>query len=336
MKAIVIKIVFGIVLFALTACSPEAALVDLPTQARFPTETVTVTPNDNLTAIALERTNAPPTETATATATLTPTNDPSITPTATFTVTVTPSATITNTPSPTPTELPPIPPEDRPILAFALTAAASTVLPTDFQIPSFGGPDVTLIPTQPGTPNPDAPPVIAGLGTGTPIPVATTNTGSCTTAPINGFLTVYESNSELASQLGCAVGGVQSIPAAWQNFQTGTMVWLNGEILVLYTNNNIAQSVTDTWVQGVDPETTSETPPSGLFAPIRGFLKVWNTTTGVRDGLGWATTAENGVTASVQTFSNGRMIFLPGRSDILVLTQSAQGTTWLSVAGSYP
>ncbi|MEO1165001.1 MAG: hypothetical protein AAFV98_14530 [Chloroflexota bacterium] len=322
----------------LSACQAEAQPenVDLPTQARFPTETVTFTPNANLTEIALERT-LPASFTPTDTPTNTPTNDPSITPTLTSTVTITPSATITNTPSPTPPPPPTLAPEDRPILAFALTAAAATVLPTDYQVPGFTGADVTLIPTEAGTPDPNAPPVIVALGTGTTIPqgVATVNTASCTTATTGGFLTIYQSNSNIASQLGCPVGAVTSIPAAWQNFQTGIMVWLNGEILVLYNNNNTALSVTDTWVDGVDPQNSTETPPAGLFTPIRGFLKVWDTTAGVRDGLGWATTGENGTTASVQAFTNGRMIFLPGRTDVLILIETPQGRQWLSIAGSY-
>ena len=324
--------------FLLSGCQAEAQSqnANLPTQARFPTETATFTPNANLTEIALERT-LPASFTPTETPTNTPTNDPSITPTATFTVTVTPSATITNTPSPTPLPPPTLAPEDRPILAFALTAAAATVLPPDFAVPGFEGADVTLIPTAIGTRDPSLPPVIVGLGTGTPAPqgIATVNTASCTTTTAGGFLTIYQSNSTVASQLGCPVGAVTSIPAAWQNFQTGIMVWLNGEILVLYNTNNTALSVTDTWVDGVDPQTSNETPPAGLFAPIRGFLKVWDNTAGVRDGLGWATTAENGTTASVQTFSNGRMIFLPGRSDVLTLIETPQGRQWLSIAGSF-
>lgn len=314
----------AVVMLVLGACAPVPTQ-ELPTLVRFPDANETTTPDISLADASALRTALPASFTPTFTATTTPTLDPSITATLSPTTSVSPSATITNTATATPTDPPPLLPEDRPILAFALTAYASTVLPQDYQVPNFGGVDVTLIPQATATFDPSLP---------TPIPPLSTSsvlTTTCPTIPTGGFGTLFQSNPDIANQLGCPIGAVQNIPAAWQNFQTGIMVWLNGEVLIFYSVGNTFQSLPDSFVEGVDPETTSETPPSGLIAPIRGFLKVWNSNSAVRNGLGWAINTEAGTTATVQSFGNGRMVFIPGRTDILVLI----GTQWYAFQGSY-
>lgn len=317
-------------LLILAACAP-APNETLPTLARFPTETesapIVVV---DLTEAAQLRTPLPATFTPTASATPLP---PSVTVSITPTVTITPSATITDTPTRTPTNLPTIDPNERPLLAFALTAYAMTVLPPDYQVPPHQGVNVTLIPTQPvlATPNNSGIVVIGGQPTAT---LSSNPNSNCSTLPAGGFLTVYNSHSDIPALLGCATGNPQSIPAASQNFQQGMMFWLNGEIIALYSQTNLYQSYADTFVQGVDPENSSETPPSGLFTPIRGFLKVWSGTSAVRNGLAWATGTELGATATVQTFTNGRMVYLAGRSDVIILI-GAQSGQWLSFVGQY-
>lgn len=324
-----------LVISVLAACAPAPDETgDLPTLARFPSETATSAEDIDLTQAASLRTPLPASFTPTFTPTLTPTLDPSVTPTLTLTASVTPSATITNTPSITPTEPPPLSPDDRPILGIVELARNATVLPTDYQVPAFGGPDITLIPQDTATLAPGIPSPIPPLGATSPPTGNTETTPICGTTTSGGFLTIYQSNSAIANQLGCPSGTVQSIPSAWQNFENGIMVWLNGEIIVFYNNTGTYQTFPDTFVDGVDPETTSEVPPAGLVAPIRGFLKVWSNNINVRNGLGWGTTGENGTTASVQAFTSGRMIFLPGRSGVLVLIGTTGGT-WISVAGSY-
>lgn len=318
-----------IILLLIGACAPVPTQ-ELPTLVRLPTDSDIATADISLADASSLRTPLPASFTPTFTPSTTPTLDPSVTPTLTSTVSVTPSATITNTATATPTDPPPLLPEDRPILAFALTAAAATVLPQDYQIPNFGGAEITLIPQETVTFDPSLPSPIPPLGTTSGVPLTTT----CTTIPTGGFGTLFQGNPDIANQLGCPIGAVQNIPAAWQNFQTGIMVWLNGEILVFYSVSDTYQSLPDTFIEGADPETTSETPPTGLFAPIRGFLKVWSGNSAVRNGLGWATNNEAGTTATVQSFSNGRMIFIPGRTDVLVLIGSQNGT-WLAFQGSY-
>lgn len=313
----------------LAACEP--ANQPLPTLVRFPTETVTTEPLD--TQIAGVRATLPSTFTPTFTPPPTISRTPAPGDTEAPTVTITPSPTITVTASPTPTDLPTIAPEDRPLLALALTALAATVLPTDFVVPPYIGIEVTLAPTF-ATLAPGMPSAIAPIGqAATPfsggIPAPT-----CTVLPSGGFGTIFTTNPDIAAQVGCPTNAVQAIPAAWQGFEQGIMVWLNGEILVFYAATGSWQRFDDTFIEGVDPETTGEAPPAGRIAPIRGFLKVWNNNPQVRSGLGWGMTPEQGVSATVQGFSGGRMIWLPGRSDMLVLIGNSGGQ-WLSFTGSY-
>jgi hypothetical protein len=311
-------------LLLLAACAPAPNEV-LPTLARFPSETAgpAIVMVDQTQAAQL-RTPLPATFTPTPSLTPLP---PSITASITVTVSVTPSATITDTPTRTPTDLPTLGPEDRPILALAATAYRATVLASDYQIPPFVGVNVTLAPTAQTNPSGI---IQIGAQTTAPAPV----TGTCPSLPTGGFLSIYQSNPDISGLLGCAVGTAQSIPAASLAYQQGIMLWLNGEILALYNLNDLFQSYPDTFVQGVDPETSSETPPSGLFAPMRGFLKVWSSNQTVRDNLQWATGVEVGATATIQGFANGRMVYLSGRGDVFVFV-GLQSGTWLSFQGQY-
>lgn len=323
-KALFLMMACGVWFFS--ACMPTEET--LPTLVRFPTETVSPAP-----VVQVDpRNTLPPTFTPTFTATATITHTPAPTQSVVPTISVTPSSTITDTPSPTGTDLPTIAPEERPLLSLALTALAATVLPTDFVVPAYQGINVTLPPT----------PLPAGIPS--PIPavgsIPTQNTGvigvpTCSIQPTGGFAGVFSGNPDVAALLGCPTAvQVLQIPAAWQDFQQGMMIWLNGEMLVLYSSTDSYQVFPDTFIAGTDPETSSELPPSGYTAPIRGFLKIWSSNPNVRAGIGWGLNNEQGVTAIVLPFTNGRMVYLPGRGDILVFYGTGAGT-WLAFSGQY-
>ncbi|MAU09434.1 MAG: hypothetical protein CL607_06410 [Anaerolineaceae bacterium] len=332
-------------LVALAACTPEEAL---PTQAVLPT--LAQLPTDAAQPITRTSTPAPPDpeeaqiaieRTVPGTLTQTPT------PSETATVTVTASQTITDTPSPTATDLPTIGPDDRPLMGLMDYAAQVTLLPTDFfpadltplgppptQIPvtvsgveiistSIGGGNVPVTVVTPITPV---------------VSVPTSSAGTCPFLPPGGFATAYANNPDLANQLGCALGNPPTatvIPGAYQTFQQGRMVWLSGDIYVLYSTGGY-EYYADTYVDGSDPETSSETPPDGLFAPLRGFLKVWSNNATVRSGLGWGLTDEIGSQATVADFANGRMISFEGRTEIIVLIGPVNSIgSWRTVAGQY-
>ncbi|MDX1994666.1 MAG: hypothetical protein SF029_19945 [bacterium] len=326
----VLFLVLSVLAVVLSACAgsdtaPQA--VSVPTRVDLPTETPSNTPDI-------------PTATATSSATSSHTPTPTDT-TATPTLTVTPSQTITNTPTRTATNTPTLTATPEPTIAesgvgLLLTLAAQfTPLPTEFQVavPTYNL--ATGTPSSigsPGTPIPGAP--VA------PTPVAG---GQCQYLPAGGFGQLYLNDPALAGQLGCAIGAppvAASLLSANQSFERGTMVYVNnppGYIYVLRADGTF-QRFDDTFNPAVDPESTGLTPPAGLQEPVRGIGKVWRTNETVRSGLGWASGGEQGTTATVQDFANGRMLYLPVRGDIVVLVYAAGSPasgTWRAVPGAF-
>ena len=111
---------------------------------------------------------------------------------------------------------------------------------------------------------------------------------------------------ELANQqmyANCPYGTVVGT-AAYQPFQGGTLLWLQGNrtIYVLYASGQY-ETYTDTFREG-DPESDPAlVPPAGLYQPVRGFGLVWRTNERVRDGLGWALAPEAGFQGWSQSYS---------------------------------
>jgi hypothetical protein len=210
-----------------------------------------------------------------------------------------------------------------------MMAAQATLLPTDFVVPAYQGINVTLAATS----DPSAPGLVP---LGTVIAPASSNLPTtCSFYPPAGFGTIYAANADLAVQLGCPNGSppnALTVNAAWQSFQQGLMLWLNGEIVVLYGTGSY-QYLADTFVEGVDPSTLPDVPPTGLYAPARGFGKVWSQNLAVRSGLGWATNPEVGTPAVVLDFQNGRMMTLQGRSETIILVGGRSAGTWRGVPG---
>lgn len=167
---------------------------------------------------------------------------------------------------------------------------------------------------------------------------------ACANPPGGGFGIIYNSNTSLATQLGCPVGGFGAVStvSAYQPFERGFMIYVQSlgntgqkSIFVFY-NNNTYNLYADNWTEGVDPDSTGQQPPSpNLFEPIRGFGKIWREIGGVRDQLGWATGPEVGNTGSyVQLFDRGEMIYLPQTGQSYVMVRGAPGT-WTAVNVPY-
>jgi len=96
--------------------------------------------------------------------------------------------------------------------------------------------------------------------------------------------------------------------AAYQPFEGGTMLWLQGSqtIYVLYANGQY-ETYADTFREG-DPESDPAlVPPAGLYQPVRGFGMVWRTNERGRDGLGWALAPEAGFQGGSQSYSGAGM-----------------------------
>ena len=129
----------------------------------------------------------------------------------------------------------------------------------------------------------------------------------CQNVPIRGFGKVWADNPEVRDRLGCTYERERAVTVAHQYFQHGEMLDVIDTygygyygayktIYVLFDDNTV-QRFQDTYVDG-DPE-PEILPPAGLYAPVRGFGKVWREGTGarVRERLGWATAPETVATA---------------------------------------
>lgn len=119
----------------------------------------------------------------------------------------------------------------------------------------------------------------------------------------------------------CPQGPAATVQAAYQPFEGGFMLWRadNSQIMVFYNNAQVRR-YSDTWTGG--EVTVPETPPAGLFQPVRGFGNLWATMPEVRNPLGWATALEQGYTMQYQqtgefkyprtfmTLPDGRIIYV--------------------------
>lgn len=239
--------------------------------------------------------------------TATPSVTASGTPTETGTIrpSLTPSMTITDTPTRTVTITPYVAEDMSPLFQLALVALSSTPPPPGVYRP----PTVTASP-----------------------PIASNPSGALCLPPPGGFGSVYVADATMAAQIGCPLGTAQTYPAAVQRFERGVMVYLGtspSAIYVLYDGGSFVRYA-DTWTDGVDPVSGGETPPAGLYEPIRGFGKVWRSDAGVRNTLGWATQPETGTTATLLLFQSGQMIALPPLGQVAVMTT---GGTYRLIAG---
>jgi hypothetical protein len=296
-------------LFLLAACG--ASNEPLPTVMSLPTDapsTATVTQQVTFVG-ALPTSPAPPPTEAPATE--------EVTPSGSITVTLTPSKTITNTATPTLTHTPTGTPQPDALDDLVALALQTTILPPTY----FAGTPIAtgVIPPTPDPANPGA---------------------ACVTVPTGGFGVLFNTDPTIKSQLGCPVSATNlQQAAAVQNFEYGFMVWLSGVpgyVYVFYANGTFARYL-DTFVEGVDPVSSGETPPSpSLFEPVRGFGKVWRTYPEVRSGLGWATGGESSGTSTVLDFQNGLLLHVNTRGDILVLARQSfsENGTWRSAPGT--
>lgn len=95
----------------------------------------------------------------------------------------------------------------------------------------------------------------------------------------------------------CPAGAPDRVPAAYQPFERGFMVWQNGTIWV-FASGAASAAFVDGW--NGELITFPEEPPAGLWLPARGFGKIWTEVDWVRSALGWALTPEQAYTMTLQ------------------------------------
>lgn len=342
---------------------PTETPTHTPTESAVPTLTLTRTPTPtrSLTArptLVLPTLNPTATATFTQGPTQPPTQTRTFTPTPTFTplpptTTLTPSKTITDTITPTFSPTFTASPDLGAFSGLAELLANATVIP---QSTRYNPATLTALynagqalvaartPTAPiaggvfsngafvpFTPAPvlGATPTLSIPSAGTLIPpVGIVFTPAfCSFPPPPELSAASAGDPVFIASLGCALSPVTQVAAASQVFERGVMVYVSasggpGQIYAL-NNDGSFRRFDDTWVSGVDPETSAEAAPPGVQLPVRGFLKVWSSNPDVRAALGYATDGERGDTAGVTAFSSGRAIALPSRLSIIVLVDVA-------------
>lgn len=158
-----------------------------------------------------------------------------------------------------------------------------------------------------------------------------TPTVSCARVPIRGFGKVWAEHRNVQSGLGCPQQyppfNMESVvQTAYQPFQNGAMMWISRttyvqeRLIYVFFNDGTFQQFEDTWAEG-QPVSGGQTPPSGLYEPVRGFGKVWREGTGarVRERLGWASGPEKGGEGAYQQFQRGEMYWSSTIDKIFVL-----------------
>jgi hypothetical protein len=144
--------------------------------------------------------------------------------------------------------------------------------------------------------------------------------------PTGTFEPIWSSKADLQRRLGWALTpAATGVPAAYQTFEQGVMIWQGDEARIYaLASNGSWRGFADTFREG-DPESDpSLSAPQGRLQPVRGFGKIWRTEPEVRSQLGWATDRESGLTAQVQRFERGTLIWVSGLIYALIETPDGQ------------
>ena len=168
-----------------------------------------------------------------------------------------------------------------------------------------------------------------GVQPATPVPIR------CAQVPTRGFGKVWADNPQVQAQLGCPHTTERQVFVAYQPFERGQMIdvierYGNSEFKTIYVlfGDGSVQRFQDTYRDG-DPEpTVTPSPPPGLFAPARGFGKVWREGTGarVRERLGWATAREVGSPeGATLIFQKGQMVYAGPQVKKIFVLYNEQG-----------
>ncbi|MBK8904045.1 MAG: hypothetical protein IPM53_22880 [Anaerolineaceae bacterium] len=136
----------------------------------------------------------------------------------------------------------------------------------------------------------------------------------------------------------CPAGGPVQTAAAYQQFEHGTMLWLEnglwwdpGEMIyVLYDTQTF-----EPFPEYALPDSSAPTPnidydpPEGMFVPESGFGLLWKENSWIRQRLGWALAPEVGFSTTVQRefAEDGPYLYLLNFDDRL-LTLGFWNATW--------
>ncbi len=182
------------------------------------------------------------------------------------------------------------------------TPAATLQIGLGTPTPLFGNLIGTLTPgpspttTQtPGGPTPTPRQTMTATPTATPTAPPT----PCALGPASFAAAGY--SREL---FGCPTDGGQTVWAAWEPFERGSMLWRSDSNRSYFFTLGGEWQVIDASWNGEPPPSRGDAPPDRV-QPERGFGWVWGTNDAIFNALGWATDREKGFCADVQVFEEG-------------------------------
>ncbi len=334
--------------FSVAAYTPTAT--STPTKTAIPTATSvpTDTPRPRNTAVAQitpEHTPVAPVEVTGTVASTTPSRPAATATSVKASPTIAPSATATAVPSmptvaatytemPTSTGVPTQTAEAPSQTPTARSTATGTAIVT-------ATPTHTVVPTPTRRATPSATPVKS-----TPTPHVTTPptaTPPCGIMPVNGFGKIWDSNPVVRNRAGCPTAYETALSlAAGERFQNGYMFW-RGDTQTIYVfiggpNDTVGTwaSFPDTYQDGDPTVQPLATPPAGLYAPVRGFGKIYYNETiegmSIQQALGWAIEPETNTTAAWQPYENGYALWT---ADRVIRFMYSKDYLWMRFADTY-
>jgi hypothetical protein len=139
--------------------------------------------------------------------------------------------------------------------------------------------------------------------------------GNCTVQPAAPFANAAR-NPSVVARIGCPTGDAFAVHLVVQPFENGFMFWRDTkEIYILSTAALRGGAATDTfwrmvdsWNESIPADDPAIVPPAGLLQPVRGFGNIWRNNPTIRNGLGWALSAEQPYDSTWQNFEHGWMM----------------------------
>jgi len=143
-----------------------------------------------------------------------------------------------------------------------------------------------------------------------PTSTATATSPQCEVALAGGFGALWRAQASVREALGCPLEAERAGYSVEQLFEGGLMYYRDDTEQFWVFSNGAA-----TWrlyvdVYPSDPEPTDEPPPDRI-KPVRGFGRLWQKYSAIRETLGWGTTPETGFVGVVQRFERGTMLYTP-------------------------
>ncbi len=181
---------------------------------------------------------------------------------------------------------------------------------------------------------PDAYKVLLGLLTNELWP-------KCSVPMQGGFGRLWTTNAQVRVLLGCPLTKEAPGAASEQIFEQGLMYWWSGTDEI-----HIGRGSRDggTWDPAKNTYREGEklaplSPPPGLYAPQRGFGKLWRESGFHQAKLGWATGPEASFTGVYQRFERGIMLYSPaanGHAPRIYVLAKGSGLPNSDVFATYP